>query len=201
MAYDTSYIDYYTYKNIRVYKFSYDHSNYKNETLVKTEKAIHYFVRSVDSLYGRDFDTAMHMYNVRNGLVSHNYIQSFTDLHFNDIMDSLLQMKLVWSKKDMAAGTLHEKYEVTTKQDTAYKMIWHLAYSNAFTNNTVSLSSFMDSIKKMHLYEVTVINPSKTIKEKNLAMSEWVNSTKMEKINCSDKEMVLHYVDAYLKAK
>lgn len=200
VSYDTSYIDYYVYNNIRTYKFSYLNYTSENGILKKIDKISHYFVRDMDSIYGREFDTAFHLYNARTNLNSAAYIHAFSNLYLKESFETL-NTKLISLQQDKDSVVLHEIYEASEKTDSTYKITWHFLYSNVLNDLPIHLSSFMDSVKKTHLYEFTIINPYRKLQTKNLTVDAFINSYKLEKIDCPDEALIFEYIHAYLKGK
>jgi hypothetical protein len=196
---DTTIVDFYFSDDIRIYRMPYVFETFLNGIVKSAEKRVRYFLHDKDSLYGREFDSGMHYYNKRAHIDTVTSIRSFTDLQLKLVFNAM-NMKLISQKTNQDSGTLHEKYFFENKIDSTERGLLFLSYTHALDDISFHLSPYMDSIKKKKVNYYHMISFGGPVKNSKIIMDTLFGTVQMQRIDPPDRQRVLEYMQAYLKA-
>ncbi len=197
---DTTSIDYYFYKDLRIYRMPYSYDTLIGSEFKFIETRYRYFLHEKDSLYGRVFDSCLKFYNKRAHIDTITNIRFFTDLQLS-VLFNAMTMNLVTRGSNPDSGTLHEKYLFQNKTDSTEKGVLFLSYTNAMNDIPFHLSAYMDSLKKTKVNYYHITSFGGPVKQYNIVMDTISASVKMERIEGPHKEKVMEYINVYLRSK
>lgn len=198
LKYDTITTRIYYYKDQTLYQLSYQFDSLYGNNLIKSEVRNHFFVHQRDKLYGYDYDKHKTKFNRKVLADSLFNAEWFTKMNTYKILFTN-ESKLVRSYTDAASGELQETYELKGREDTTMSGTCFLVYSKKSFNTAFSLSKELDSIKKMKLCRIELVNNSRFMKDKNFYLDRIVQTYTLKKIENINLDQVSTYFEQYIK--
>jgi len=168
-SYDTLVTKIYYYRDLTLYQLSYHYDSSVENVSLKSETRHHYFVHKNGDVYGYDYDEHKPQSGSRisaDSLFKKEWcmlINPYPILIKNNVV-------LISSQQNADSGILEETYLIKGKSDTTMSGTVFLSFSNTLKNIDYSLSRELDSIKKMKLYTVRMVNNSRYIKDYNITL-------------------------------
>lgn len=157
-SYDTPYVKLYYYGEYILCHLSYQFDSVVENVNILSENRYHYIFYKKGSNYGYDLDEHKSRYITKVPLDSVFKMEWVFQLQIYSIFTTRNKAELISSRRDKRAGSLKEEYIFKGIEDSSRSGFCYLEFTNRMKKIEFSLSKELDSIKKMKLERITIVN-------------------------------------------
>jgi len=194
MGYDTFSTNIYYYKNQVLYYSSYHFDSTSNDSLLTSETRYYYLVFTKGKTYGYQYDKYKPVFE-KKVLIDSALRQEWTSLigFYPIFSESNLTQSLKNFNKD--SGILNETYSFTAKSDTSKSGTCSLWFTKKINGIDFSLSKYLDSLNKMKLFKVRILNNPRYLKEYNITIDKIEQAFDLDEIPIKNEKELLYYFE------
>lgn len=195
--YDTGKIKFYFFGSRRLYDLQYEFTHKDNGKIIVSEIRRHFVVFEKDSAYGIDLNLTTGVKKrvkldslFKNEWFVKNKLYPILTSNISILKDSIRKRNL---------NALVVNYDIRRKIDTLLIGKCKFSFTNEMKDFDLSLSRELDSIFKMKLFEVEILNLSQYFKESNYILKQFKTFYALKETIVFDRNNILKYFNMYLE--
>lgn len=194
---DTNAVYIYYYKNMEIWKL-----NYYLQVYIAGAEPIppgfkdHIFIFEKGNNWGYDFDNRISGTGTRKLLDSVFRYEWTVQNNFYQVFNGTNETRLISSRQGNTSGMIRETYALKDMADTNHKGSISLEYYKPYNNIPYSFARELDSIKKMKLVKIHLVNEAMKIND-SFSIGRFETFYQMQRLDAINEKEVMEYVRKY----